>query len=54
MTGRGKREWREETLAPVVKRFPERQEQSGTESGIEQDTTYIPEDGAVPRARLRR
>ena len=44
MTGRGKREWREETLAPVVKRFPERQERFTTESGIEQDTTYSPED----------
>ena len=44
MTGRGKREWREETLAPVVKRFPERQERFATESGIEQDTTYTPED----------
>ena len=44
MTGRGKREWREETLVPVVKRFPERQERFATESGIEQDTTYTPED----------
>ena len=44
MTVRGKQEWRDETLAPVVKRFPERKEQFATDSGIEQDTTYTPED----------
>ena len=30
-----KRRWEEETLAPVLKRFPERQERFETSSGIE-------------------
>ena len=44
MTSRSKEEWREKTLSPVVKRYPERKEQFGTESGIEQDAVYCPQD----------
>ena len=42
MTSHSKEEWQENTLAPVVKRYPEREDQFRTESGIEQDTTYFP------------
>ena len=44
MTSHSKEEWQENTLAPVVKRYPEREDQFRTESGIEQDTTYFPQD----------
>ena len=44
MTSRSKEEWREKTLSPVVKRYPERKEQFRTESGIEQDAVYCPQD----------
>ena len=47
MTGRNKEEWREKILTPVVKRFPERKEPFRTESGMEQDTVYSPEDLSV-------
>ena len=43
MTSHSKEEWQENTLAPVVKRYPEREEQFRTESGIEQDTIYFPQ-----------
>ena len=43
MTSHSKEEWQENTLAPVVKRYPEREEQFRTESGIEQDTIYVPQ-----------
>ncbi len=43
-TSHNKEEWRENTLAPVVKRFPERQEQFETDSGIRQDVVYGPQD----------
>ena len=49
MAGTNKDSWRERTLGPMVKRFPEREERFTTESGIEQDTVYSPEDlGALP------
>jgi methylmalonyl-CoA mutase N-terminal domain/subunit len=39
--------WQEETLDPVLKRFPEREEQFETSSGIVVDRLYIPaHDGA--------
>ena len=39
-----KREWREKTLGPVLKRTPERQDRFETESGIELDPLYTEED----------
>ena len=44
MTGRGKKDWQEETLGPAVKRFPERKEEFVTSSGIVQEAIYTPED----------
>ncbi len=45
MTSSGsKKEWREKTLDPTVKRHPEREEQFLTESGILQEPVYSPED----------
>ena len=44
MTSRSKEEWRESTLAPIVERHPEREEQFRTESGIEQEPLYSPQD----------
>ena len=44
MTSRSREEWQENTLAPVVKRYPEREDRFRTESGIEQDTVYFPEN----------
>ena len=44
MTRRRKEEWREETLAPVLKRHPEQEDRFLTESGMEQDTVYCPQD----------
>ena len=48
MPSETKRQWRDDTLAPVLNRFGERQERFETGSGIEQDTLYTPEerDGA--------
>jgi len=44
MASENKQEWRDSTLASVLKRSPERQEQFETTSGIEIDTFYGPED----------
>ena len=44
MSSENKQEWRDSTLAPVLKRFPESQETFETTSGIEIDTFYGPED----------
>jgi methylmalonyl-CoA mutase N-terminal domain/subunit len=44
MASKTKQEWRETKLAPVLKRFPERQEKFETTSGVELDTVYCPED----------
>ena len=44
MTSRSKEEWREKTLAPAVRRHPERENRFETEAGIEQDTVYCPQD----------
>jgi len=40
----GKERWRKETLDPVVRRVPERQARFVTDSGIERDAVYGPED----------
>ena len=42
---RSRREWEENTLEPLKKRFGERQERFETESGLDVDTVYAPEDG---------
>ncbi len=39
-----KQDWQKTTLAPTLKRFPERQEIFETTSGIRVDTIYTPED----------
>ena len=44
MTSRTKEEWQENILGPSVKRYPEREENFETESGIEQEVVYSPED----------
>ena len=44
MTSSSKRQWREETLAAAVRRFPERKEAFETDSGLAIDALYTPED----------
>lgn len=44
MPGNSKKDWQETTLAPTLKRFPERQEEFETSSGINVSTVYTPED----------
>ena len=41
-----KQEWQDSTLSRVTQRFPERREQFATDSGLDLDTVYTPEDGA--------
>ena len=40
-----KQEWQDSTLSRVTQRFPERREQFATDSGLDLDTVYTPEDG---------
>jgi methylmalonyl-CoA mutase N-terminal domain/subunit len=49
-----KEEWRQKTLGPSVGRFPERQEGFQTDSGLELDTVYCPEDATPPELDYRR
>ncbi len=42
-----KQEWQDSTLSRVTRRFPERREQFATDSGLDLDTVYTPEDGAA-------
>ncbi len=44
MPSRSKQEWEHNTLEPLRKRFGERQERFETDSGLEIDTLYTPED----------
>ncbi|MCI0780660.1 MAG: methylmalonyl-CoA mutase family protein [Chloroflexi bacterium] len=44
MPSKNKEQWREETLGPSVKRFPERQEEFVTDSGLKIDDLYAAED----------
>jgi methylmalonyl-CoA mutase N-terminal domain/subunit len=44
MTSASKKEWQEKTLEPLLKRSPEREEHFQTESGVDLDTVYTPED----------
>ena len=42
-----KHEWQESTLSRVTGRFPERRQSFATDSGLDLDTVYTPEDGAA-------
>ena len=44
MPSSSKKEWGKETLDPAVQRFHERQEKFQTDSGLEIDSLYSPED----------
>ena len=44
MPSKDKQQWQEETLGPVVSRFPERRDSFETDSGIPIDSLYVPED----------
>ncbi len=44
MSSRSKKEWREKTLGPVVKRRPERLDAFATESDLPLETVYAPDD----------
>ncbi|PKB79102.1 MAG: methylmalonyl-CoA mutase [SAR202 cluster bacterium Io17-Chloro-G9] len=44
MPSRSKDEWEEKTLGPAISRFPERQERFLTDSGLEIDPLYSPEN----------
>ncbi len=44
MPSKNKQEWQEVTLAPTLKRFPERQEKFETSSGIDISPVYTPDD----------
>ncbi len=44
MPNRKKQDWQDATLAPVLKRFPERQEKFETSSGVDISPVYTPED----------
>ena len=41
-----KQEWQDSTLSRVTQRFPERREQFATDSGLDLETVYTPEDEA--------
>ena len=43
-TSKSKREWQEKTLKPSLKRAPEREERFLTNSGLEIDDLYAPDD----------
>ena len=44
MPSKSKQEWSDDTLEPSKQRFGERRERFETESGLEIDTVYTPED----------
>jgi methylmalonyl-CoA mutase N-terminal domain/subunit len=44
MPSKNKQEWYENTLAPALKRSPEREEKFETSSGIDLSPVYVPED----------
>ena len=43
-SSRSKQEWRQNTVEPALKRFPERQEAFENSSGIDVDALYAPDD----------
>ena len=47
MPSESKKQWLQKTLAPAVKRFPERQEEFCTDSGLRIGPLYTPEDLAA-------
>ncbi|MBT98888.1 MAG: methylmalonyl-CoA mutase [Dehalococcoidia bacterium] len=44
MPSSDKKQWKQKTLDPAVKRFPERRENFQTDSGLDIDSLYSPED----------
>jgi methylmalonyl-CoA mutase N-terminal domain/subunit len=44
MSSKGKREWQENTLSPIIKRASERQEKYETRSGVDVSAVYTPDD----------
>ena len=44
MPSKDKKQWRRDTLEPAVRRFPERREKFQTDSGLDIDSLYSPED----------
>ena len=44
MPSKDKKQWEKETLKPTVERFPERQGKFQTDSGLDIDSLYTPED----------
>ncbi|MCI0798283.1 MAG: methylmalonyl-CoA mutase family protein [Chloroflexi bacterium] len=54
MPSKNKEQWREETLGPSVKRFPERQEEFVTDSGLKIDDLYAAEDLAAQGIDVQR
>ena len=44
MPSKDKQQWQEETLRPAVARYPERRENFETDSGLEIEPLYVPED----------
>ena len=47
MPSKSKKQWREETLKPVIERFREREEAFRTDSGLKIDPLYTSEDLAA-------
>ena len=47
MPSNSKKQWLEKTLGPAIKKFPERQEEFLTDSGLSIDPLYAPEDLAA-------
>jgi methylmalonyl-CoA mutase N-terminal domain/subunit len=47
MFSKSKKQWLEKTLGPAIKKFPERQGEFRTDSGIEIEPLYCPEDLAA-------
>jgi methylmalonyl-CoA mutase N-terminal domain/subunit len=44
MPSKSKKQWLEKTLGPAIKKFPERQGEFRTDSGLEIEPLYVPED----------
>ena len=50
MSSKSRHEWQDKTLEPLKQRFGERQERFETDSGLEVDTLYSPDDDGVEYA----
>ena len=44
MTSKDKKQWQRDTMEPSVQRFPERRNKFQTDSGLDIDSIYSPED----------